>query len=1168
MSDALAQLRESFQSPATDDRPLALWLWNGELHEARIGRQIRQLADKGMGGVVIRASRGLRTPYLGDRWWDTIEYAVGAAAKAGLSVWIGDDYRSPSGAAGDPGEADGQTPSQVLASGPEHQGKALVRSVLSVAGPTEVSLEGRYPEGEPLVRVAGRVDATHGLDPESLTEIPDEPTWECPDGEWQIFSFAVAPVEDRIDYLRPETVARFIEAAYAPYAERLGDAIAGFAFDSPHLASRPIPWTDDLAEQFAARKGYALPPLLPQLIVRAGDATAKLRCDFYEVLAARYAESWFEQIAAWCQARGYAWMGHTEEHLAAHPARQGDYLRTMRAVPLPASDMHGFRNARPRAAQPAEIKPAVSVAALAERPRVAVRAFGGAGWSVTLDDVRRGLSRMAVIGADLPVIQSFHYSMDRAAAADDWPNTFFTQNPYWRQFGEVTSYAARLSALVRHSHAATTIGMLAPLTSVWANTADGRPNARAREIGEAFESLVDGLYARRIDVNVVDTAFVLGSELDGSSLRQGRVEVTALIIPPMPVMERAVAARLADFVKAGGRLIWGGEPPSISSDAGASDEELQRLVKPLTPAGASTKRGSRMGKGRIFTLKEDAANWMDRLAARLTTATSLASDTDGVALAARRLDGGEVVLVVNETPEEQKVAVRSRARGAAELWDPESGSHQAITTTGARTRRTSEFVIPGHAARAVVFDADTKPVRTASSRRAPRVKPRELGCEWQFALETGVPTGQGTVRRTELPVMRFQDFALGAGRLERLRDPAYDDSTWRELWLTTADANAVGNWRASWITGVRQPDGWVVRPDSEAHDRLRFTKSLTITDPPIKAWATFVGVERATVYMNGTALGESDDWSNPVTYNIMPYLRLGQNTIVADIESTSGTPLSLLFEAQIDLRSGESLVVVSDESWGVQAPRSEMWTGTAFARDVPTVTWERGGPPVQPWGHIVLLGEPVQFPRTLMYRQRLPTGCVGIGIPYIKGVHKVYVDVRERTPDINGVYNITTGGVLSVEVHATDFSNGVLAPLALFMRPTTISLTPWGELGYGWYSGSAAYEQSFELTKAEAGGTVVLDLGDVRHHAEVIVNNRSLGSRVWPPYRFDLTGAVQAGSNTVRVRVSNLAANEMRWRRDETRMGDPWHRYWHEGNIEPERLVSGLLGPVQVELSP
>jgi len=58
----------------------------------------------------------------------------------------------------------------------------------------------------------------------------------------------------------------------------------------------------------------------------------------------------------------------------------------------------------------------------------------------------------------------------------------------------------------------------------------------------------------------------------------------------------------------------------------------------------------------------------------------------------------------------------------------------------------------------------------------------------------------------------------------------------------------------------------------------------------------------------------------------------------------------------------------------------------------------------------------------------------------------------------------------------------------------------------------------------------------------------------------DLTGAVNAGSNTVRVRVSNLAANEMRWRRDERRMGDPWHRYWHEDNIESGRAVSGLVG--------
>ena len=230
------------------------------------------------------------------------------------------------------------------------------------------------------------------------------------------------------------------------------------------------------------------------------------------------------------------------------------------------------------------------------------------------------------------------------------------------------------------------------------------------------------------------------------------------------------------------------------------------------------------------------------------------------------------------------------------------------------------------------------------------------------------------------------------------------------------------------------------------------------------------------------------------------------------------------------------------------------------------MTWERGGPPIKPWGHIPLLSEAVRFPRTLMYRQALPVGCVGIGIPIIKGDHRVYVDVRERTPDINGIYNITTGGLLSVEIEASDFSNGILAPLTLYTRPTTIPLKPWSEIGYDWYSGTARYERTFELTAAQAEARVILSLGEVNHHAQVAVNGHKVGVRLWPPYDFDLSGSVQKGSNSVRVRVSNLLASEMRWKRDENTMGDPWHRYWHEDNIEAAALKSGLLGPVEVRV--
>ena len=90
------------------------------------------------------------------------------------------------------------------------------------------------------------------------------------------------------------------------------------------------------------------------------------------------------------------------------------------------------------------------------------------------------------------------------------------------------------------------------------------------------------------------------------------------------------------------------------------------------------------------------------------------------------------------------------------------------------------------------------------------------------------------------------------------------------------------------------------------------------------------------------------------------------------------------------------------------------------------------------------------------------------------------------------------------------------------------------------FSGSATYERAVDLDAATlAGRRWTLDLGDVRDVAEVAVNGRDLAPRLWAPYRLDVTGALRAGRNTIRVRVTNTGANA-------------------HGEARP----SGLLGPV------
>ncbi|VVJ22254.1 Uncharacterised protein [Amycolatopsis camponoti] len=110
-----------------------------------------------------------------------------------------------------------------------------------------------------------------------------------------------------------------------------------------------------------------------------------------------------------------------------------------------------------------------------------------------------------------------------------------------------------------------------------------------------------------------------------------------------------------------------------------------------------------------------------------------------------------------------------------------------------------------------------------------------------------------------------------------------------------------------------------------------------------------------------------------------------------------------------------------------------------------------------------------------------------------------------------------------------------------FDRPgapvTTRPLGSWTDVDAG-YSGSAWYETEFDVP-AVPGRRWTLDLGEVHEVAEVEVNGQAGGSRLWPPYRVDVTAALRPGRNRVRVRVTNTGAN-----------------------ARGQALASGLFGPV------
>lgn len=142
------------------------------------------------------------------------------------------------------------------------------------------------------------------------------------------------------------------------------------------------------------------------------------------------------------------------------------------------------------------------------------------------------------------------------------------------------------------------------------------------------------------------------------------------------------------------------------------------------------------------------------------------------------------------------------------------------------------------------------------------------------------------------------------------------------------------------------------------------------------------------------------------------------------------------------------------------------------------------------------------------------------------------------------------------------------APAAI----TLPQLASWSEHqspGVRYFSGTGVYTKTFTVPAAWLKGDarLMLDLGDVKNMASVSINGRDLGTVWHPPYKLDITSALRAGANTLKIGVTNAWANRM--------IGDEqpgttrrytvssYRPYMQSSPLQP----SGLIGPVTINKS-
>lgn len=157
-----------------------------------------------------------------------------------------------------------------------------------------------------------------------------------------------------------------------------------------------------------------------------------------------------------------------------------------------------------------------------------------------------------------------------------------------------------------------------------------------------------------------------------------------------------------------------------------------------------------------------------------------------------------------------------------------------------------------------------------------------------------------------------------------------------------------------------------------------------------------------------------------------------------------------------------------------------------------------------------------------------------------------------------------------------EFERGMGAPeKAVFEK-----LAPWNESsdkGIKYFSGTAAYKNSFELPNGFDGKKLSIGLGKVGVAAQVFVNGQYCGTAWAPPFEVDISKAAKAGKNSLEIKVANTWENRLigdaalpedqRFTKSNMRLykGKRTNTGLTPGFASEEKLSeSGLLGPVKI----
>lgn len=605
---------KEFENPSQKYRIKPFWFWNGDMNEEEIEHQIKEMADKGLGGFFICARQGMTIPYLSQKWFDRVEFASKKAKEYGLEAWLYDEYPYPSGMSG----------GEVLLEHPEAKHMMLNHISQDIEGlqETEINLgwaqivyakafqikesEILWDTAIDLSNMIGNLQLTQIYQTTGLTKYNNKRffsygpqkllTLNLPEGNWHIEVYTQSEMGDFkyyggfFDPCNKSAVRTFLDTTHERYAKAIGEGfgehIHGMFSDEVGLLS-PIPWSKLILEYFERTKGYRMQDVMPALHNSSFTNAFKIRYDLYDAIHKLFVESYHKQVADWCSENK---LYYATEVPSMRMSTQrystivgGDTAHEKLGKSLEWIYDEYIRNYRSNA------KSVSSLSRQLGNEYAMIESFHSVGWTMNMQDAKWMIDRLGASGINLYNFHAFYYTID-AITKHDAPPSQFLQNPYWKHYRVLSDYVGRMGAFITNTEAVIKIAVLDPVASLWAYLAnpfhgfiyEGENEEERKEcdkIRNDWVHICKTLLFHQMDYDHLDAEILENATIENGEIKLGKASYQLLIIPPSICMEDNEYNKIKEFVDKGGRVMALGMLPSKIIGEEKTPMLLQQLFK-------------------------------------------------------------------------------------------------------------------------------------------------------------------------------------------------------------------------------------------------------------------------------------------------------------------------------------------------------------------------------------------------------------------------------------------------------------------------------------------------------------------------------------------------------------------------------------------------------------